>query len=78
VNVQRYTYKEFKEIAMKVLVEREGMDDENLATTIIDEVWKNMGETAANICDIIKVARLAHNMHDVKLILRTMKSLKLN
>jgi hypothetical protein len=40
--------------------------------TIVDEVWKNTGVTSANIRDIIKIARLAHNAHDVKLITRTM------
>jgi hypothetical protein len=66
-----YSYEEFKEIAMKVLIERENIEDENLAITIIDEVWKNMGEDYANIRDIIKIARLAHNVYDVKLITRT-------
>src|SRR5215216_3290424 len=71
INVEKYSYEEFKEIAMKVLTERENVEDENLAMTIIDEVWKNMG-VYANIRDIIKIARLANNEHDVKLITRTM------
>jgi polyribonucleotide nucleotidyltransferase len=87
INVEKYSYEEFKEIAMKVLTERENVEDENLAMkvlterenvedenlamTIIDEVWKNMGEDYANIRDIIKIARLVHNVHDVKLITRT-------
>jgi MoxR-like ATPase len=69
--VEKYSYEEFKDIAMKVLTERENVEDENLAMTIIDEVWKNMG-VYANIRDIIKIARLANNEHDVKLITRTM------
>jgi MoxR-like ATPase len=72
INVERYSYEEFKEIAMKVLMEREHIEDENLAITIIDEVWKSMGEDYANIRDIIKIARLANNSHDVKLITKTM------
>lgn len=72
INVEKYSYEEFKEIAMKVITERENVEDENLAMTIIDEVWKNMGEDYANIRDIIKIARLAHNAHDVKLITRIM------
>ena len=72
IDVEKYSYEEFKEIAMKVLTERENVEDENLAMTIIDEVWKNMGESYANIRDIIKIARLAHNVHDVKLITKTM------
>src|SRR5215217_4796079 len=66
INVEKYSYEEFKQIAMKVLTERENIEDENLAMTIIDEVWKNMG-VYANIRDIIKIARLANNEHDVKL-----------
>src|ERR687898_1263493 len=72
INVKRYSYEEFKYIAMKVLIERENVEDENIAMTIVDEVWKNMGQDYANIRDIIKIARLVHNVHDVKLITRTM------
>src|SRR5918994_1195656 len=71
INVEKYSYEEFKEVAMKVLTQRENVEDENLAMTIIDEVWKNMGQDYANIRDIIKIARLAYNVHDVKLITRT-------
>lgn len=72
INVEKYSYEEFKEIAMKVLTERENVEGENLAMTIIDEVWKNMGEDYANIRDIIKIARLARNVYDVKMITRAM------
>jgi Holliday junction DNA helicase RuvB len=44
INVEKYSYDEFREIAMKVLIEREHIADENLAMIIIDEVWKNMEE----------------------------------
>src|ERR671923_2142862 len=37
INVEKYSYEEFKEIAIKVLTERENIEDENLVTTIIDE-----------------------------------------
>jgi holliday junction DNA helicase RuvB len=72
IPVDRYGYEEFKEIAMKVLTEKENVGDENVAMTIIDEAWKkNMtAGAAANIREIIKMARLAHNVHDVKLIVR--------
>jgi hypothetical protein len=54
INVEEYSYEEFKEIAIKVLIEREHMKDKNLAMTIINEVWKNMVEdTNANMCDVI-------------------------
>src|ERR671910_1982522 len=52
--VEKYSYEEFKDIAMKVLTVRENVQDETLAMTIIDEVWKNMG-VYANIRDIIKI-----------------------
>jgi tricorn protease-like protein len=74
-NVQRYSYDEFKEIAMKVLLEKEGIESENLALTIIDEVWEKRTSNA-NIRDVIKIARLAHNVHDVKLIVRTLMTRK--
>src|ERR671910_135698 len=39
INVEKYSYEEFKEIAMKVLVEREHLEDENLARAIVNKVW---------------------------------------
>src|SRR5918995_827167 len=78
INVEKYSYEEFKEVAMKVLTERENIEDESLAMTIIDEVWKNMGQDYANIRDIIKIARIAHNVHDVKLITRIIFSSRRN
>ena len=70
INVEKYSYEEFKEIAMKVLTERENVEDENLAMTIIYEVWKKSSDNA-NIRDVIKIARLAENMNDVDLVSRT-------
>jgi Holliday junction DNA helicase RuvB len=78
ISVEKYSYEEFKEIAMKVLTERENVEDENLAMTIIDELWKNVGEDCANIRDIIKIARLARNAHDVKMVTRTMFGARIN
>jgi hypothetical protein len=46
--------------------------------TIIDEVWNNMREDYADIRDIIKIARLAHNISDVKLITKTMFGTRIN
>jgi DNA helicase TIP49 (TBP-interacting protein) len=31
IKVEKYSYEEFREVAMKVLVERESIEDENLA-----------------------------------------------
>src|SRR5919106_6491072 len=49
IKVGKYSYEQFKDVAMKVLIEREHMEDENLAMTIIDEVWKSMGQDYTNI-----------------------------
>lgn len=70
VNVAKYSREEFKDIAMKVLMERECLEDENLAAAIIDEVWRKRIDSA-NIRDIIKIARLAKNLCDVDLVSKT-------
>jgi Holliday junction DNA helicase RuvB len=68
--LEKYSYEEFKEVAMKVLIKREHLEDENLAAAIIDEVWWKRSDNA-NIRDVIKIARLARNLHDVDLVSRT-------
>ena len=70
IKVEKYSYEEFKEVAMKVLLEREDMEDENLAIRIVNEVWHKSSDKA-NIRDVIKIARLAKNLHDVDLVSRT-------
>jgi len=42
-----------------------------MAGLFLDEVWKNTGVTSANIRNVIKIARLAQNVHDVSLITGT-------
>jgi hypothetical protein len=69
VKVGKYSYEKFKKVAMKVLVEREHLEDENLATAIVDKVWRK-SPVNANIHDVIKIARLAENMNDVDLVSR--------
>jgi hypothetical protein len=66
-NVEKYNYQEFKDISMKLLVEREYIEDRNLATAIIDEVWRKRSDNA-NIRDVIKIARLTNNMNDLVLV----------
>ena len=73
VNIEKYSYAEFKEVGMKVLLEREHLDDENLAISIVNEVWQKNSDKA-NIRNIINVARLAKNLHDVDLVSRTVLS----
>jgi hypothetical protein len=58
---------------MKILLEKEHMEDENLATIIINEVWQKSSDNA-NIRNVIKIARLAKNMHEVDLVSRTILS----
>ena len=54
-------------------MERENVEDENLASAIIDEVWHKRSPKA-NIRDVVKIARLARNMHDVGFVSRTILS----
>ena len=60
IKVVKYSYEEFKEVAMKVLLEREDVEDENLAIRIVNEIWHKSSDNA-NIRNIIKIARLAKN-----------------
>jgi len=73
IKVGKYSYEEFKEVAMKVLMERESMEDENLARAIVNKVWQKSSDNA-NIRDVIKIARLAKNMHDIDLVSRAIFS----
>jgi MoxR-like ATPase len=67
LKVEKYNYEEFNEVAMKVLIEREFIEDENLATAIVNKVWQK-SFCKANIRDVIKIARLAKNMQDIDLV----------
>ena len=66
----KYSYEEFKDVAMKILLEREDVEDENFAIRIVNEVWQKSSDNA-NIRDVIKIARLAKNVHDVDIVSRT-------
>jgi MoxR-like ATPase len=70
VNVKKYNHQEFKYIAMKILTEREHLEDENLALAIVNEIWQK-GSENANIRNIIKMARLARNLNDIDLLSKT-------
>ena len=70
VNVKKYSHEEFKYIAMKILTEREHLEDESLALAIVNEVWKKSSENA-HIRNIIKMARLAKNLNDIDLVSKT-------
>jgi holliday junction DNA helicase RuvB len=73
MNVQKYSYEEFKEVAMKLLIEREHLEDESLAAAIVAEVWHKKSANS-NIRDVVKIARLTKNMHDVGFVSRTILS----
>jgi Holliday junction DNA helicase RuvB len=70
IKMGKYSYEQFMRMAMKILVERERLEDENLARAIVNKVWQNSSDNA-NIRDAIKIARLAENMNDVDLVSRT-------
>lgn len=70
VNVKKYSHEEFKYIAMKILTDRERLEDENLTYAIVNEVWQKSSENA-NIRNIIKMARLAKNLNDMELVSNT-------
>jgi holliday junction DNA helicase RuvB len=74
VKVENYNYAEFMKVAIKVLMERENVEDESLAMKIIDEVWQKRTDMA-NIRDVIKIARLVKNIYDIDLVSRTILSL---
>jgi len=73
IKVGKYSYEQFKKVAMKVLMERESMEDENLARAIVNKVWQKSSDNA-NIRDVIKIARLAKNMNDIDLVSRAIFS----
>jgi holliday junction DNA helicase RuvB len=73
IKVEKYNYEEFREVAMRVLIERESMQDENLARAIINKVLQKSSANA-NIRDVIKIARISKNMHDLDLVSETIFS----
>lgn len=73
ISVEKYSYNEFKEVAMNILTEKERMENNNLAAAIIDGVWQKRSDSS-NIRDVIKIARLAKNIHDVGFVSRTILS----
>jgi hypothetical protein len=61
IKVGKYSYEEFKEVAWNVLIEREHIEDENLATKIVNVVWQR-SSINTNIRTVIKISRLAWNI----------------
>jgi MoxR-like ATPase len=67
IELEKYSYEEFRDISVHLLVNSEevGFD---LANTIVEEVYKNFKNP--NIRDIIKIGRIARNRNDVLMIVR--------
>jgi hypothetical protein len=61
IKAGKYSYEEFKEVAWKVLIEREHIEDENLAIKIINVVLQR-SSIKTNIHNVIKISRLAWNI----------------
>jgi hypothetical protein len=62
IKVGKYIYEEFKEAAWKVLIEREHIEDENLATKIVNVVWQRSSINTNIRHNVIKISRLAWNI----------------
>lgn len=71
INVQKYTKKEFVEIANKVLVNNENVDPD-LAVMISSKVYDNFKN--ANMRDTIKIGRMAKNINDVERLVEIMSN----
>jgi Holliday junction DNA helicase RuvB len=70
LNIPEYTHEEFKQIAVARLKE-EGIDEKS-ALMIAQKVWYEFD--SKNIRDVLKVGRLANNIHEVENIIEIMKS----
>jgi MoxR-like ATPase len=69
IELEKYSYEEFRDISVQVLVNSEEEEVESdLANTIAEEVYKNFKNP--NIRDVIKIGRIARNRDDVLMIVR--------
>jgi Holliday junction DNA helicase RuvB len=69
LQVPEYTFEEFSEIAITRL--RNENVDRLLAFTIAEKVWHDLG--SKDIRDVVKLARLCNNIHEVSIIISLMK-----
>ena len=67
IELEKYSYEEFKDISVQLLVNSEEVDFD-FANTIAEEVYRNFKNP--NIRDIIKIGRIARNRNDVLMIVR--------
>ena len=72
IELEKYSYEEFKDISVQLLVnsdgEEEGVVESDLANTIAEEVYRNFQHP--NIRDVMKIGRIARNRDDVLMIVR--------
>lgn len=71
LQVSEYTLEEFTEIAVARL--QKGKVDENIAITIAEKVWSELG--SKDIRDVIKVGRLASSSEDVSFVVKMLKKI---
>jgi MoxR-like ATPase len=67
IELEKYSYEEFKDISVQLLINSEEVEFD-LANTIVEEVYKNFKNP--NIRDVIKIGRIARNRNDVLMIVR--------
>ena len=71
IELEKYSYEEFKDISVQLLVNSEEEEEEvdfDLANTIAEEVYRNFQHP--NIRDVMKIGRIARNRDDVLMIVR--------
>jgi thiazole synthase ThiGH ThiG subunit len=59
--MQEYTYKQFREITIRLLISNRHRVDEEIAYATANAVWN----TSRDIRDAIKIARMAKSIEDV-------------
>jgi|SRR5688572_866237 Holliday junction DNA helicase RuvB len=69
LEVPEYTFEEFCEIAVTRL--RKEKVDENIAITIAEKVWSDLG--SKDIRDVIKISRLSRSSEDVSFVVKILK-----
>jgi Holliday junction DNA helicase RuvB len=68
IELEKYSYEEFKDISVQLLLDSEEKVEFDLAKMIAEEVYNNFKDP--NIRDVIKIGRIARNRGDVLIIVR--------
>jgi Holliday junction DNA helicase RuvB len=72
LEIPDFTFEDFRRVALLRL--KEENIDELLSDVIANKIWQEIG--SKDIRDVIKVARLSHNIADVSLVINSMKRLR--